>query len=84
MSNEELERNQATFDLLLPSWLPTKAGQFVVINGGHVVDFYSSYDAAYAAGLDKIGLDAPFFVSEVREPVPVMASLSWRFGLMRG
>jgi hypothetical protein len=68
----ELLRNQGVFDRLLPSWLPMRAGQFVLIADGGLIDFFASYDEAYCAGLDTVGLDAPFFVSEVSVPRPVV------------
>jgi len=41
-------------------------GQFVLIKGQKVVEFYESYGDALAAGYDHFGLQ-PFFVKQVTE-----------------
>lgn len=39
-------------------------GEFILIKGESVVDFFSSYDDALKAGYQKFGLE-PFFVKQI-------------------
>ncbi len=59
-----LERELATFDRKLPEIKSEHEGQFVLIHGDDVVDFFSSYDDAIIAGYGRFGLDS-FLVKQI-------------------
>jgi hypothetical protein len=80
VANDDLKREQQVFDLELPQMLKAHRGQHVVIHDGAIVDFWSTYADAYAAALDRFGLDATFLVAEIREPRVATTSLAWTFG----
>ncbi len=79
---DELAKEQAAFDELLPSLLGDHRGQFVVVHSGEVIDFFESYGEAYQAGLDRFGVDEIYLVSMVQKKKAEPASLSWEFGLL--
>jgi len=61
-----LEQEIATFEALLPAVLATRRGQFVLIKGTRVIDYFVSEDAALSAGYEKFG-DEPFLAMEVAD-----------------
>ena len=52
-------------------WLKDHPGQFVVIRGNRVLDFYSNFEAAYQAGAYEWGLNTDFLVKQIIEHEPV-------------
>lgn len=59
-----LSREAELFDQNLDEWRRSQLGKFVLIKGTDVLGFYSSLDAAFAAGTERFGLE-PFFVKQV-------------------
>ena len=59
-----LEKELATYNEKLPE-LKEHEGQFVLIGGDEVVDFFAAYEDAIKAGYQKFGLDHPFLVKQV-------------------
>ncbi len=60
------EQEIAVFGRNLQDWLKEHAGQWVVIRGGQVVDFYSSAREGYLDAMDRFG-ESPFLLREVTE-----------------
>lgn len=58
----ETERN--TYSAKVAEW-SDREGQFVLIHGDTVVDFYGTYDDAIKAGYEHFGLADPFLVKQV-------------------
>lgn len=56
----------ATYEAALPSMLHKHKGQFVVIHGSKVEDYFDSRTAALDWAYEKFGLE-PFFVKLVSE-----------------
>ena len=63
-----LEREIETFRRELPALLgdPASRGTFALVQGETIVGLFPTFEAALAAGYDKIGL-APFLVKEVTD-----------------
>lgn len=59
-----LEKETATYELKLPE-MAAHHGQFVVIKGDDIVDYFTSYEDAIKAGYQKFGLE-PFLVRQVQ------------------
>lgn len=58
-----LERELATYKDKLPE-LQAHEGEYVLIHGDEVVDFFSAYEDAIKAGYEQFGLD-PFLVKQI-------------------
>jgi hypothetical protein len=74
MSSEEKTRlaSELRFYALHKSeWLREQPGKYVVVKGNTVVGFYSAFESAFRAGVDKFGLGADFLVKQVMEHEPV-------------
>lgn len=54
-----------------PDWIVSNPGQFVVIVGESVEGFFPDYEAAFNAGLDKVGITGKFLVKQVWAEEPV-------------
>jgi hypothetical protein len=63
-----LEKEMDTFLRELPRLLadPLYNGMFALIRGDEIVNAYSSFETALAAGYDRFGLE-PFLIKEVVE-----------------
>ena len=61
------------YNLHKHEWLREHAGDYVVVKGGEVVGFYSSFEAAYSAGVEAWGARTDFLVRQVLEHEPVFA-----------
>ena len=59
------------YDLHRLQWLGEHPGKYVVIKGNTVLDFYSTFEAAYRAGAGKWGVNNDFLVKRVVEHEPV-------------
>ncbi len=59
------------YDLHKHEWLREHAGDYVVVKGKDVAGFYSSFEAAYSAGVDAWGARTDFLVRQVLEHEPV-------------
>jgi hypothetical protein len=60
-----LEKELELFEAKLPEFKGEHQGEFVLIGGGEVVDFFSGYDDALKAGYAKFGIATPFLVKQV-------------------
>jgi len=80
----QLRREQEAFDEQLDQLLLDHEGQYVVFHGGKVVDFFTDHESAYAAALDRFGLDDTFLVAEIRKYPPQSVSVAWDAGVMFG
>jgi hypothetical protein len=60
-----LDRELAVFQQKLPEFASAHSGEYVLIHGDAVVDFFTSYDDAIKAGYAKFGLD-PFLVKQIQ------------------
>ena len=79
-----LQREQDAFDKVLPKLLRKHKGEFVVFKDGLPIDFFPSYEDAYAMALDRYGHAAVFLISEIVKRVPQPVSLSWNAGVLFG
>ena len=79
-----LQEEQAAFDSQLPDLLREHRGQFILFKDGHPVGFFADHGSAYAAGLERFGLDAVFLVAPVEPPRRQPISFSWQAGVMFG
>jgi hypothetical protein len=79
-----LEEEQAAFNAQLPELITGHEGEYVLFQGGRPVQFFDTHEAAYAAGLDRFGLDVIFLVWEVAKPQLHPVSVSWDAGVMFG
>ncbi|WP_457329246.1 hypothetical protein [Rhizobacter sp. P5_C2] len=59
-----LQREFETFQSELPNLIAKGEGQFVVIRGEQVCDFFPSYGQALAWAYERFGLE-PFFVKQI-------------------
>ena len=59
-----LETEQAYFERHRDEWLRHHADKFVVIKEEECAGFFDTFDAAYAAGIDKWGV-VTFLIKEV-------------------
>jgi hypothetical protein len=60
-----LEKELALFQHKLPEFLAEHSGQYALIHGDEVADFFTSYEDAIKAGYSKFGLE-PFLVKQVQ------------------
>lgn len=85
MSREDemgrIEQEQRSFDEQLEAMLAEHEGEFVLFRGEPVA-YFSKYEDAYAAGLERFGVDQVFLISEVRKRPPQTTSLAWEAGVM--
>jgi len=81
---ELLQREQDAFDRQLDGLLADHEGQFVLVRDGNVVAFFADHESAYAAALDRFGLDATFLVAQVKKFPPQPVSVAWDAGVMFG
>lgn len=79
-----LQEEQDAFNRQLDRLLQDHRGQFVLFKDGNPVQFFPDHGSAYAAGLDRFGLDAVFLVAPVEPPRGEPISLSWQAGVMFG
>jgi hypothetical protein len=72
--NKELLAEFAVFERNRAEWFRTHANEFVVVGGGAMVGFYSDYESALKAGLQRFGAKKQFLVKQVclEEPVFVI------------
>jgi hypothetical protein len=70
-SEEKLETELRTFDQHRNEWLQSHLGDFVVIAGTTVAGFYSDYEKAFKAGLDRFGVRGDFLVKQLYAEEPV-------------
>jgi hypothetical protein len=52
-------------------WLEGYPGQYVVIKGDTVLNFYPTFEAAYQAGAREWGINTDFLVKQIVEHEPV-------------
>jgi hypothetical protein len=81
---DPLQVEQNAFNEHLDEMLGTHRGEYVVFHGGKPVDFFKTYDEAYAFALDRFGLDEVFLVAQVTRRNTQPASVSWQAGVMFG
>ena len=79
-----IEDERKAFEALLPNLLKQHPGKFALIHDRKLLDVFDDFASAYAQGLDIVGLDVPFLVSEIQEEFPRPVSLSWSAGVMFG
>jgi len=77
-----LRIEQDAFDARLDEFMIEHAGQFVAFAGGKPLGFFPTYEDAYNAGLEKMGVKGVFLVSEVRKRAASVPSISWYTGAM--
>lgn len=68
---EKLETELRTFEQRKEEWLQSHLGDFVVIAGTTVAGFYSDYETAFKAGLEKFGVRGDFLVKQLYAEEPV-------------
>jgi hypothetical protein len=67
----KLARELEVYALHKNEWLKGQPGQYVVIKGDRILNFYPTFDAAYSAGAGAWGLDTDFLVKQIVEHEPV-------------
>ena len=77
-----LQREQDAFDQRVAELLVEHQGEFLVFHKGAPVGFFETYNEAYQAGIDRLGLDEVYLIAKVEEKKPETASLSWQFGVL--
>ena len=60
-----LELELATYRKNLPALLQQE-GKFVLIRQDQVIGVFATQEDALAAGYDRFGLDAPFFIRQIK------------------
>jgi hypothetical protein len=60
------------------------AGEFVLFKGGKPVEFFPSYERAYAEGLERFGAKLEFLVQRVAREAPDPVNLAWMHGVAFG
>ena len=60
-----LEKELETYPKDLPA-LQDREGKSVLIQGGKVIEVFSSYEDALKQGYKECGLDTPFLVEQIR------------------
>jgi hypothetical protein len=68
---EKLEAELRTFEQHKREWLQSHLGDFVVIAGTTVAGFYSDYEKAFKAGLERFGVRGDFLVKQLYAEEPV-------------
>jgi hypothetical protein len=68
---ESLETELRIFEERKSEWLRSHLGDFVVIAGTTVAGFYSDYEKAYNAGLQRFGIQGEFLVKQLCTEEPV-------------
>lgn len=66
MLEEEIDRNFAAFEAILPVLMTSRAGAHALLRHAEVVDFYDSVSAALAAGRSRFH-DGMYSVQEVTD-----------------
>jgi hypothetical protein len=66
-----LDAELAVYALHKNEWLKGHPGQYVVIKGDAILDFYPTFEAAYHAGAGAWGLSTDFLVKQIVEHEPV-------------
>jgi len=84
MAELTLQEEQAAFEAQLDGLLAEHANQYVLFKGGQPVAFFPDHSTAYAAALERFGVDATFLIAQVRKTVPQPVSLSWEAGVLVG
>jgi hypothetical protein len=65
--DQSLDREARVFNQHVEEWRKTHLGQFVLIKGDEVIDFFPSLEQAFRAGTDRFGLE----LFSVRQVVPM-------------
>lgn len=52
-------------------WLVSHPGNYVVVKGAAVLDFFPTFEAAYQAGVGEWGTNTDFLVKQIVEHEPV-------------
>ena len=84
MPEMRLQEEQAAFEAQLDSLFGAHANEYVLFKGGKPVAFFPDHSTAYAAALERFGVDATFLIAQVRKTVPLPVSLSWEAGVLVG
>lgn len=66
-----LEQELAWYESNKAEWLNTHLGKFALVGKKKAVGFYSTYEAAFEAGLDEFGIGTDFLIKQVVEHEPV-------------
>ena len=77
-----LLQEHQSFRQHLPELIDDHEGEFALCKEGRPVEFFCTYEAAYARGLDAFGLDTDFLIAQVDDEVPTAISVSWETGVM--
>jgi hypothetical protein len=67
---DEQRADQDALNGLIRVLLSKHAGQFVLFYRGDVVEIFETFEAAYAGGIERFGLDSGFTVSRVEARRP--------------
>ncbi len=70
-NSQQLKTELAVFEQHKQEWVMNNAGQFVLIAGTTVAGFYSTYEVAFKAGIEKFGLQGIFLIKQVWIEQPV-------------
>ncbi len=79
-----LIQEREAFDAQLGEILESHRGDFALVKNGVVLEFFPNHESAYAAGLERFGIDTPFLIALVEETSPEPVSLAWDAGVMFG
>ena len=79
-----LQREQAAFESALEGMLKDHRGEFVLFKDSAPVAYFPQHEVAFADGLKRFGLEAPFLVARVERPQLGSVSLAWDAGVMFG
>lgn len=63
---EEVKRNYAEFQKMLPELIASNPGKFALMRGGKVIEFFDSANDAFLAGR-KLYADGIFSVQEIAD-----------------
>jgi len=83
-SEMTIEQEQDLFDKQLDELVKAHKGKFVLFKGGRPVDFFNTFQEAYADGLRRFGPNAIFLVMPAEKLPAEPVSLSWEAGVMFG
>jgi hypothetical protein len=75
--DQPLDREAKVFEQHIDEWRKTRLGQFVLIKGDQVIDFFPSLEQAFRAGTGRFGLE-PFSVRQIVPSDVVNVSLYGR------
>lgn len=60
-----LEKELELFQQKLPEFTAEHTGEYVLIRGNEIIDFFTSYEDAIKVGYSKFGLE-PFLVKQIQ------------------